>query len=370
MAEIERRGKRYRVRWTDIDGRRQSWTVGSRAEADRIARKAETARDRGERWHPQSDRPRTDLGTVMNAYIVDRARVFSPQTLRCHAAYLDVFARWLEEVYPHGTIYPDVLSKGLLADFYASLAGISSRGRPRADASRQNCLSIVQRMWAWAANEDEYAAIMPPPRKLEIRVAPGVPTVAPTWAEVDACIAALGGEHRRLALLMRFTGLRVRQVLGLQWADFDLGAATLRMRGELGKTRAERRGRIVPVSPHLVAEMATWGVRDGWVIEATEGARGRWLTMGNDRVREAWKASGVRPEVWRGRPHHAFRKALVSGLIGAGAQREAVEYLVGHSLGLAGVYTDPEALGLREAVGMVPAVGGGSVVDIRSRGAK
>jgi len=34
-----------------------------------------------------------------------------------------------------------------------------------------------------------------------------------------------------------------------------------------------------------------------------------------------------------------------------------VEFLVGHSLGLRGVYTDPDALPLREAVELIPPLG-------------
>ena len=46
----------------------------------------------------------------------------------------------------------------------------------------------------------------------------------------------------------------------------------------------------------------------------------------------------------------------MSGLRKAGADPDAVEFLVGHTLGLVGVYTDPEALPLLEAVRLVPEV--------------
>jgi len=41
--------------------------------------------------------------------------------------------------------------------------------------------------------------------------------------------------------------------------------------------------------------------------------------------------------------------------VGSGAP-DAVEFLVGHDLGLVGVYTDPDSLPLVEAVAMVPEV--------------
>ena len=69
-----------------------------------------------------------------------------------------------------------------------------------------------------------------------------------------------------------------------------------------------------------------------------------------------WQRAGVRPEVWKKRPHHAFRKGSVSSMKRLGADPGAVEYLVGHSLGLPGVYIDPEALPLRATVDLIPPV--------------
>ena len=51
----------------------------------------------------------------------------------------------------------------------------------------------------------------------------------------------------------------------------------------------------------------------------------------------------------------SLRKGFNTGLIAAGANREAVEFLLGHSMGLRGVYTDPSALRLRESIRCVPA---------------
>ena len=58
----------------------------------------------------------------------------------------------------------------------------------------------------------------------------------------------------------------------------------------------------------------------------------------------------------RRRSPHAFRKGVISGLRKAGAAPDAVEFLVGHTFGSVGVYTDPDGLPLAEAVDMVPEV--------------
>ena len=69
----------------------------------------------------------------------------------------------------------------------------------------------------------------------------------------------------------------------------------------------------------------------------------------------------------------AFRKGFRSGLKKAGADSEAIEYLLGHSQGLIDTYTDPDALPLREAVDKIPALGEldgeGNVIPLRKTGA-
>ena len=185
---------------------------------------------------------------------------------------------------------------------------------------------------------------------------PSKPTVAPTWAEMDACIGAMKGWQHDLGVLLRFTGLRVHQAMSLKWSDRDLKNARLVVRGELGKTPQEQRGRIVPVSKHLVTQVADWDRDDtGYLVVSNRKKEHRNERMARSRdVERAWKRAGVREEAWDGRPHHAFRKGFVSELKRSGADSDAVEFLVGHSLGLRGVYIDPDALPLRGAVEKIP----------------
>jgi integrase len=69
-----------------------------------------------------------------------------------------------------------------------------------------------------------------------------------------------------------------------------------------------------------------------------------------------WKRAGIPEEYWRGRPHHAFRKGFISCLKREGADEEAVETLVGHSLDLRGKYLDPDFLPMLDAVAKVRAL--------------
>ena len=276
--------------------------------------------------------------------------MLKPNTAIRYASALDLFLRTLGP----GPLPPSILTRKLLADFHADLAHNGLHGQDRSNATRRKIVEVVQLAWKWLYDNDESGAEIPPPRALRMAREPAAPTVAPTWAEMDACIAVLDGWQHDLATVLRFTGLRVQQAMSLTWDDLDLAEAHLRVRGELGKTPQEQRGRIVPVSRHLVRRVADWPRHD-YLITSKRHRGGDRERMARARdMARAWQRAEVRSDVWKQRPHHAFRKGFVSELRRAGADSDAVEFLVGHSLGLRGVYTDPDALPLRAAVDRIP----------------
>ncbi len=88
-----------------------------------------------------------------------------------------------------------------------------------------------------------------------------------------------------------------------------------------------------------MAELAGWGVREGLLFPQRDDPS-RWRSAGaaSPYLRRAWEESGARRGVWapegRGnaRPDHAFRAGFQSALKRAGADDEAVAFLVGHAL--------------------------------------
>jgi integrase len=186
------------------------------------------------------------------------------------------------------------------------------------------------------------------------------PVVAPTWAEADAAIDACRGWHKQLATFLRYSGLRVGETMLLLWSDVDMERGELRLRKEIIKTGP---GRTVPLSAHLLDELATWGTRepDAYVIPSgrREGARER-LARPRDLERASTRA-GVRKAVWEGRPFHVFRKAFKSNLLAAGAAPDHVDWLQGHSLGggrsSRGLYIDGSLLPLQQTLALIPPIG-------------
>lgn len=276
---------------------------------------------------------------MFEAFLREGAARYARPTLRRYGDVLDTFLRWAVGRDP--TLNPGLLTRRALLEHHEWLQGT------RTAATAALHITILQVAWRWAANDDELDRVVPRPKVLRLQAPATTRAVAPTWSQMDAAIHHCRGKSRRLAILLRFTGLRVRQALGLEWADVDLEAGLMTIRGELGKTRQERAGRVFPMSPHLVAELRSWGAESGRIV----GRQHRGRELG-----DAWAATDAPDAVWKGRIHHAFRKGFTSELKRAGADSEAVEFLVGHSAGIRHHYVDPRALPLLEAVRLIPPV--------------
>lgn len=355
MATITKRGDAYLVRWYGLHGDRRARSCPTRRSAEQLGRTVEEEKANGRDWEPP--RPGASVEAVVSAYLKHIARTKRPATL---SAYSDFAVQFVGFVGADESASKAFTLRTITAYYDHLLERSTVR-----ESTRQQYVQMAERVWAWAYDTDDFGDDLARPRRLEMRAIESTPTVAPTWAECDQCIAALDPRTGafRAALIMRYTGLRVSQACGLVFADIDTQAKTLRLRGELGKSRAERAGRIMPVSPHLIAAVESWG---GLPTDRIVGA----LTA-DDAIRTAWTKSGVRAEVFKGRPDHAFRKAFVTELRRAGADPDAVEYLVGHSSGIRGVYTDPSALPLASAVALVSpsgiTTGSGNVIALRKR---
>jgi integrase len=223
-------------------------------------------------------------------------------------------------------------------------------------------LRHVFNFWEWAFDHDDYPEC-PRPKRIELPEAnPKLARVAPTWEQMDEGVHAAGTSwYWRLFVVLRYTGLRRSQAMQLLWTDFDFEAGSLSIRPELGKTRQERRGRVIPVSPHLLEELAGWGRRDGYIIDTrrvSRGNAGTSRTVHHGYVKAIWKRTSVPEDRYR-QPCHCFRKGFISGLLRSGAREYAVKRLVGHASGVTiDVYADDSAIesDLRAAVAMIPQI--------------
>ena len=354
MANIEKRNGKYRVRWREGCQARSKACPDKRT-AEELRKQVERCEALGTRWEPRTSRSEPTLEEAIAAYLKEQGRALVRRTTATYGERLLIFLRFLRLKYPRGPIYLDVLDKQLLGDFWdASAVGL--HGNPRSIATRNKLVQNVQRWWKWCYDDERFEEWTPRPRTIKLSQPRSLPTTAPTWAQMDAVVGACTAWRRQLALTLRFTGLRVGQVMRLRWADIDLPNMMLRVRPELGKTQQEKRGRVVPLSEHFVEEITGWGIREGWLVKEGPNVKDRSRAARAEMMKRAWLRAGVPQEVWKQRPQHAFRKGFVTNLRQAGADHGSVEFLVGHDPGITGVYTAGRALKLREAVDLIPPV--------------
>ena len=297
--------------------------------------------------------------------MTDKARVLKPSTLKLRALALDLFVTFLQERNKARRMGLDLLSREALSGFWQWLRA----GRPDrtcSPATANSYVVMVDQAWRWLWDSDEYRDDCPQPRRIELpRAGTDLAPYAPTWSDVDAAVVNANGWYRHLMTLLRFTGLRVSQAMRLLWTDIDLEKALLTIRPELGKTRSESRGRVIPVSEHLIEELAGWGVREGWIIKT----RGKVRDPSRQTMRDIWTRAGISRDKWM-QPSHCFRRCVQTHFQRVGVPYVVAEYILGHDVGIgAMVYTAPWAYmeAMREAVATIPPIGGSNIASIGDR---
>jgi integrase len=357
MASIVRRGDSWCVRWREggRGSQARQISVSSEQYAIRLKDEIEEALERYGRYEPARPVGPTPLRVALDAFIADSARRHRPRTTQRYAQHLVQFRTWCGESATVGQ-----LSWDLLSDYHLHLSNPAT-GRhlharsPETVRKHIECLELFWQ-WAWTRQARKVFQGVPQPDSLELQREAAPRKVAPSWAQMDAMIGCSDGWQHDLYVVLRCTGLRVDQALRLQWDDLrlDRDVPVAHIRPELGKTKSERRGRWVPLAPVLVQVLAGWGRREGPLLTCDRKKR---EARARDAQR-AWQRAGVDCAVWEGCAHHAFRAGFQSALKRDGADTEAVEYLVGHSLGdVRERYLDPEALPLVTAVRLVPPIG-------------
>jgi integrase len=346
----------HQVRWRERDGdrlveRAKSFT----AKKDALAHLAVVDRleEIGQAFQPdaRTDRaPSIDDG--IEHYIENLKRSREALTVRHYETAWALFGDFMADEFDDA-LTVDVFSRDLLAAFYDWL----TESKDRSLDTRHRYVEQIRRAWSWLW-ENEYHASIPRPRKLEMkRDRPGA-VFAPTFEEMAACVRhCVSVGPRRLATVLYYTGLRTSQAEYLSWDAVDLKRGTLNVEPHKGLP-----GRLIPLSPHFLAELESWGKRPGlnvtgWGV-ADQTARSCLL--------EAWARAEVRPEVWQGAPGKAFRKGLTSGLKQLGADRETAELYVGRGVqGARARYLDMGTVPFEPIAKLIPPIESGRLLHFK-----
>jgi integrase len=159
--------------------------------------------------------------------------------------------------------------------------------------------------------------------------------------EVDTFLRCLSEPARTVIAVCAFTGLRISEVRGLQWQDYDGQAIQVRRsvwQTHVGPTKTVESEASVPVLPFLRKVLdahRAWSTRTQPLDYIFSGKRrGTPLNMANlarrvilPAIAEVMLDNG--PLQWKG--WHAFRRGLASNLFGLGISGKVIQGILRHS---------------------------------------
>jgi integrase/recombinase XerC len=258
-------------------------------------------------------------------------RGLSAHTVRAYGGDLEALHAFLAEYFdrPANEIAAGEVDLVALRSFVAAMGvrGLAKRSQGRA-------IAALRAFFAWAARVGEVAA--DPAARLRTPKAPRTLPEHLRPGEVEALLEAPAGDSfaavrdRALLELLYASGLRVSELVSLDWLDLDLGERALRVVGKGGKERQVPFGRPAQEALRRWREIASLACGDG----AADGAvflnrRGGRLT---DRsVRRVLDRAMAATALARGVHPHALRHSFATHLLERGADLRAIQELLGHA---------------------------------------
>lgn len=143
--------------------------------------------------------------------------------------------------------------------------------------------------------------------------------------------------YRTMVLVAQCLGLRISEVMALQWSDFDFANLTVRVQrgvvhGHVDLVKTEYSNDDLPLDPDLCAVLEHWKEQcpetaDKWVFPNPNTLKPYWQeTIGKDHIKPAAVKAGLGAKIgW-----HIFRHTYRSWLDSTGApiamQRELMRH--------------------------------------------
>jgi integrase/recombinase XerC len=260
-------------------------------------------------------------------------RSLSPHTVRAYESDLLRFLKFLTVDYfgePDRTLEPSDVEPLAVRSFLAHLsrAGVGRKSQARALSAIRSLFRFACREGIMAANP---AATVKAPKQghpLPRHLRPGEVENLLESPETEGALAA---RDRAILEVLYAAGLRVGELVGLDWDDLDLSGRMLRVLGKGGKERMVPFG--TPANEAIQAWLEYWesvanrayGVEEPVFLNH----RGGRLTARSVRrivdryVAKAKIAPGVHP--------HTLRHTFATHLLEGGADLRAIQELLGHS---------------------------------------
>lgn len=288
---------------------------------------------------------RDSLSDLVERFLehLEEERNYSPHTVRAYRGDLERFVTFLAVDFldrPAGELAAEDVDPLAVRSFLAALHrdGVGRKSQGRALSAVRSLFRFACREGVLPANPAAGVPTPKAPKQLPRHLRPG---------EIENLLDAPGDpegdEDRDPALVLRdkailetlyATGLRVSELVSLDWPDLDLSGRVLRAMGKGGKERMVPFGR--PAASALKAWMGAWDSvrqRDSEAAPEDEPVflhhRGGRLSDRSVRrvldryVERAAVASGVHPHTLR----HTFATHMLEGK----ADLRTIQELLGHS---------------------------------------
>jgi len=198
-----------------------------------------------------------------------------------------------------------------------------------------------------------------PKNPTELLVAPKIGATLPKYLErtaVDNLLEAppadsgTGLRDRAMLDLLYATGLRVSELIGLRFADFDEAGATVRVTGKGNKQR------LVPVGKEAIASVREYCRAQRPALLKGKVSPLLFITArGTGMTRQGfWKLlriHGKRAGIFRKLSPHVLRHTFATHLLEGGADLRSVQTMLGHvDIGTTQIYTHVMRSHLRQTV--------------------
>ncbi len=263
--------------------------------------------------------------------VLKAERSASPHTVRAYLADLRQFGEFISQQFgSHGSALalPRV-SREQVRNFLAWLLENHRKSSVARKLSSLKTFFRFARSRGWI-HHDPVAAVQAPRKEQEL---PNHLTVDDTFRLLGAAIGEEPIRARDAALLetLYSCGLRVSELVGLNWIDIDTNLELVRVRGKGSKERLVPVGRkaleALERYREKIPQLCRHGVREPEAVFLNRS--GRRLTTRSvarrlDRyVRAAALGNKVSP--------HAIRHSFATHLLNAGADLRAIQELLGHA---------------------------------------
>ncbi len=268
------RGNKWRIRWIDAEGQRQSDVYESYNEAERQLRRRQVEADEVRRGLRRAPPPEKTFGDLCDYWLAHRA--IEKRSRKDDLSIIRLHLR---------PAFGALRLRDIGVEHFDRYKEERARLSPKTVA---NQLTLMGTMLRLAVEDLHWLLVAPPIRKP--RVDPD-DEVDPPWLKTEEEIGRLLDAARAEAqpgLVLTevpfvlysaavYTGMRAGELAGLRWDDVDLERRTIHVRRSYeGRTKTRASRRHVPIVDALLPVLSSWQsrcpeVEGGWVFPGQTG---------------------------------------------------------------------------------------------------